>query len=45
MVPSMGSDPVKRKYYLPKSEEAKQPHVTPEKEEAIMKAFKHFEVI
>lgn len=32
-------------HYLPKSEEAKQPHVTPEKEEAIMKAFKHFGVI
>ena len=31
--------------YLPKSEKAKQPHVTPEKEEAIMKAFKHFGVI
>ena len=32
-------------HYLPKSEKAKQPHVTPEKEEAIMKAFKHFGVI
>lgn len=30
---------------LPKSEDAKQPQVTPEKEEAIMKAFKHFGVI
>ena len=32
-------------HYLPKSEKAKQPHITPEKEEAIMKAFKHFGVI
>ena len=32
-------------HYLPKSEKVKQPHVTPEKEEAIMKAFKHFGVI
>ena len=30
---------------LPKSENAKQPQVTPEKEEAIMKAFRHFGVI
>ena len=30
---------------LPKSEDAKQPQVTPEKEEAIMKAFRHFGVI
>ena len=30
---------------LPKSEDARQPQVTPEKEEAIMKAFKHFGVI
>ena len=32
-------------HYLPKSEKAKQTHVTSEKEEAIMKAFKHFGVI
>lgn len=32
-------------YNLPKAEDAKQPQVTPEKEEAIMKAFKHFGVI
>lgn len=31
--------------YLPKSEDARQPQVTPEKEEAIMKAFRHFGVI
>ena len=31
-------------HYLPKSEEAKQSHVTPEKEESIMKVFKHFGV-
>ena len=30
---------------LPKSEDARQPQVTPEKEEAIMKAFRHFGVI
>lgn len=30
---------------LPKSENAKQPQVTPEKEEAIMKVFRHFGVI
>lgn len=30
---------------LPKSEAARQPQVTPEKEEAIMKAFRHFGVI
>ena len=30
---------------LPKSEDARQPQVTPEKEEVIMKAFKHFGVI
>lgn len=30
---------------LPKSENAKQPQVTPEKEEAIIKAFRHFGVI
>ena len=30
---------------LPKSEDARQPQITPEKEEAIMKAFKHFGVI
>jgi len=30
---------------LPKSEDARQPQVTPEKEAAIMKAFKHFGVI
>ncbi len=30
---------------LPKSEDARQPQVTPEKEEAIMMAFKHFGVI
>ena len=33
------------KHNLPKSEDAKQPQVTPEKEEAIMKAFRHFGVI
>lgn len=32
-------------YNLPKAEDAKQPQVTPEKEEAIMKAFRHFGVI
>ena len=32
-------------YNLPKSEGARQPQVTPEKEEAIMKAFRHFGVI
>ena len=32
-------------YNLPKSEDTKQPQVTPEKEEAIMKAFRHFGVI
>ena len=31
--------------YLPKSEDTRQPQVTPEKEEAIMKAFRHFGVI
>ena len=30
---------------LPKSEDARQPQVTPEKEDAIMKAFRHFGVI
>ena len=30
---------------LPKAEDAKQPQVTPEKEEAIMKAFRHFGII
>lgn len=30
---------------LPKSEGARQPQVTPEKEEAIMKAFRHFGII
>ena len=30
---------------LPKSEDARQPQVTPEKEEAIMKAFKHYGII
>ena len=32
-------------YNLPKAEDAKQPQVTLEKEEAIMKAFRHFGVI
>ena len=32
-------------FNLPKSEDARQPQVTPEKEEAIMKAFRHFGVI
>jgi len=32
-------------FNLPKSEDARQPQVTPEKEEAIMQAFKHFGVI
>ena len=32
-------------YNLPKSEGARQPQVTTEKEEAIMKAFRHFGVI
>ena len=32
-------------FNLPKSEDAKQPQVTPEKEEAILQAFKHFGVI
>ena len=32
-------------HYLAKSEKVKQPYVTPEKEEAIMKAFKYFGVI
>ena len=30
---------------LPKSEDARQPQVTPEKEEAIMKAFRHFGIV
>lgn len=30
---------------VPKSENAKQPKCTPEKEEAIMQAFKHFGII
>ena len=30
---------------LPKSEDARQPQVTPEKEEAIMKAFRHFGIL
>ena len=33
------------KHYFSKSEEAKQPHVTLEKKEAITKMFKHFGVI
>lgn len=32
-------------FNLPKTENAKQPQVTPEKEEAIMKAFRHFGVV
>ena len=32
-------------FNLPKSENAKQPKCTPEKEEAIMQAFKHFGII
>ena len=32
-------------FNLPKSENAKQPKCTPEKEEAIMQAFKHFDII
>lgn len=32
-------------FNLPKSENAKQPQCTPEKEEAIMQAFKHFGII
>ena len=32
-------------FNLPKSEDARQPQVTPEKEEAIMQAFRHFGVI
>ena len=34
-----------KNHNLPKSEDARQPQVTPEKEEAIMKAFRHFGVI
>ena len=30
---------------MTKSEDARQPQVTPEKEEAIMKAFRHFGII
>ena len=32
-------------FNLPKSENARQPQCTPEKEEAIMKAFKHFGIV
>ena len=32
-------------FNLPKSENAKQPQCTPEKEEAIMQAFRHFGII
>ena len=32
-------------FNLPKSENARQPHCTPEKEEAIMQAFRHFGII
>ena len=34
-----------KNHNLPKSEDARQPQVTPEKEAEIMKAFKHFGVI
>lgn len=36
---------VGKNFNLPKSENAKQPKCTPEKEEAIMQAFKHFGII
>ena len=36
---------VSKNFNLPKSENAKQPKCTPEKEEAIMQAFKHFGII
>ena len=32
-------------FNLPKSENARQPQCTPEKEDAIMQAFRHFEII
>ena len=32
-------------FNLPKSENARQPQCTPEKEEAIMQAFKHFGIV
>ena len=32
-------------YNLPKKENSRQPHCTPEKEEAIMDAFMHFKMI
>lgn len=52
-VPSLYIAQIKKKYgldvgenfNLPKSENAKQPQYTPEKEEAIMQAFKHFGII
>ena len=35
----------RKNYNLPKSENSRQPHCTPEKEEAILDAFKHFKMI
>ena len=32
-------------FNLPKSENARQPQCTPEKEEAIMQAFRHFGIV